>query len=100
MLSVDGDDAFLLADKNLDCQSYNATYAHVTWETCTMRNWLNGYRAEMNVEKKDYSDNNFLNNAFSETEQSAIKTTTVVNDDNPKYTLLTTIVMLPARLCI
>lgn len=37
VLSVDGDDAFLLADTNLDVQKYNDTRTGVTWETCTMR---------------------------------------------------------------
>ena len=37
VLSVEGDDAFLVADKNLDCQRYNDTYEDVTWETCTLR---------------------------------------------------------------
>ncbi len=81
VLSVEGDDVFLLADKNLDVQRYNDTDTDVTWETCTMRSWLNGYGAEENQEGKDYGDNNFLDNAFSETEQSAIKTTNVVNDE-------------------
>ena len=85
VLSVDGDDVFLMADKNLDCQRYNDTYTDVTWETCTMRSWLNGYGAESNRDGKDYSGNNFLNNAFSVEEQSAIKTTNVVNHDNPEY---------------
>ncbi len=85
VLSVDGDDAFLLADKNLDCQSYNDVCRAVTWETCTMRSWLNGYGAEKNKDGKDYSNNNFLNNAFSETEQAAIKITNVVNSDNSEY---------------
>lgn len=85
VLSVEGDDVFLLADKNLDCQRYNDTDTDVTWETCTMRSWLNGYGAEMNKEGKDYRDNNFLNNAFSTGEQSEIKTTNVVNNDNPEY---------------
>ena len=68
VLSVDGDDAFLLADKNLDCQRYNKELESVTWETCTLRAWLN---------------NDFYRDAFSEKEQSAIRTTTVVNEDNP-----------------
>ena len=85
VLSVDGDDAFLLADKNLDCQRYNKTDTDVTWETCTMRSWLNGYGAESNKDGKDYSGNNFLDNAFSADEQSAIRTTNVVNHDNPEY---------------
>ncbi|MCI8963156.1 MAG: hypothetical protein HFG37_05515 [Eubacterium sp.] len=85
VLSVEGDDVFLLADKNLDVQSYNDTETDITWETSTMRSWLNGYGAEMNRGGKNYSNNNFLNNAFSADEQSAIETTNVVNDDNPEY---------------
>lgn len=70
VLSVDGDDAFLLADQNLDCQPYNEENADVTWESCTLRRWLNS---------------TFLSNAFSAEEQSAIRETTVVNEDNPTY---------------
>ena len=85
VLSVDGDDAFLLADKNLDVQRYNDTFTDVTWETCTMRSWLNGYGASDNVCGTDYSSGNFLDYAFTAGEQSAIKTTNVVNEDNPDY---------------
>ena len=70
VLSVDGDDAFLLADKNLDCQPYNEEYTDVTWETCTLRQWLNS---------------DFYENAFDSSEQSAVRTTNVVNEDNPEY---------------
>ncbi len=85
VLSVDGDDAFLVADKNLDCQKYNNTYTDMAWGTCTMRSWLNGYGAASNQEGKDYKDNNFMDNAFTSGEQAAIRTTTVVNEDNPIY---------------
>lgn len=37
VLSIEGDDAFLIADQNLDMESYNETKEAVTWETCTMR---------------------------------------------------------------
>ena len=76
VLSVKGDDAFLLADTNLDTQVYNGVDADepeltdVTWETCIMRSWLNS---------------DFYNAAFSDAEKSAIKTTTVVNEDHPSY---------------
>ena len=71
VLSVNGNDAFLLADKNIDSRiPYNEEFTGVTWETCTMRNWLNS---------------SFMNKAFSNGEQSAIRTTNVVNKDNPKY---------------
>ncbi len=84
VLSVDGDDVFLMADKSLDCQKYNETDSDVTWETCTMRSWLNGYGAKANLQGKDYSGDGFLNNAFTETEQKAIKSAYVVNNDNPE----------------
>lgn len=70
VLSVDGNDAFLLADQNLDAKPYNEEDTDVTWATCTLRTWLNG---------------TFLNTAFTSAEQTAIKNTTVVNEDNPYY---------------
>lgn len=70
VLSVDGDDAFLIADKNLDVQRYNDGYEDVTWETCTMRSWLN---------------ETFKSNAFSSAEQAAIKATSLENKDNQVY---------------
>ena len=70
VLSVDGDNALIFADKGLDCKTYNEYYRGVTWETCTLRTWLNS---------------DFYNSAFNSSEQSAIKTSTVVNDDNPYY---------------
>ena len=82
VLSVDGDDAFLLADQVLDCQRYNNTCTDVTWETCTLRSWLNGYGPEANKEGTDYSSDNFLANAFSEEERSDILITNVINSDN------------------
>ncbi len=85
VLSVNGDDAFLVADKNIDVQQYNVEWVDVTWETCTMRSWLNGYGASSNACGTDYTSDNFLDNAFTASEQSAISSTTVVNDDNPKY---------------
>ena len=68
VLSVNGNDAFLLADQNLDAKPYNEKYTDVTWATCTLRTWLN---------------DTFLNTAFTLAEQAAIRNTTVVNDDNP-----------------
>ncbi len=85
VLSVDGDDAFLMADQGLDCQPYNETGISVTWETCTLRSWLNGYDAFENAEEKDYSSNNFINTAFTAGERSVINYSWVVNDDNPSY---------------
>ena len=85
VLSIDSDDAFLLADRSLDCHRYNTSYTDVTWETCTLRSWLNGYGASGNSYGIDYRSDNFINNAFSSAERNAIKKTTVINDDNPYY---------------
>ncbi len=122
VLSVNGDDAFLLADQNLDWQQYNVTEANnipiptgvpaaeesgstdpaaadnpgtivspgaikpeITWETCTLRSWLNGYGSGSNVNGIDYSSDNFLDQAFSPEEQKAILPAVVVNDGNPYY---------------
>lgn len=70
VLSMDGDNAFLLADKGLDCQPYNTEHANVIWEDCSLRTWLNS---------------TFYQDAFNLEEQSAIYTTTVVNNERTPY---------------
>lgn len=64
MLSVDGDDAFLLADRNLDAKPYNEERKDVIWKTCTLRKWLN---------------EDFYNEAFDAEEKKAVQETRVVN---------------------
>jgi len=54
----------------LDCRQYNTSYDRVTWETCSLREWMN---------------DTFLNNAFSAEEQTQIQNTTVSADKNPKH---------------
>lgn len=54
----------------LDCQPYNKVLKSVTWETCSLRKWLN---------------NEFINEAFSKKEQKYIPTVTVPAHKNPKY---------------
>ena len=73
VLSVNGNDAFLLADQNLDVKKYNEEWKGVTWATCTLRTWLN---------------DTFLNTAFASAEQATIKNTTIVNDTIDKVYLL------------
>ena len=67
---------FLLSDQNLEVFQYHTRNESVTWETSTMRSWLNG-------DGTDYTEDNFIDTAFSEKEQEAIVDTEVVNDDNP-----------------
>ena len=82
VLSVEGNDAFLLADTNLDIMNYDSEFADRTWEQCILRSWLNGYDSTENVNGIDYTNNNFIDVAFSKDEQNAIFNTYVVNDDN------------------
>ena len=85
VLNRDGNDAFLLADVALDDQKYNTNDVEVTWETSSIRSWLNGYGASVNQPKTDYSKKNFINSAFTSTQMNAIKTTNVVNNNNINY---------------
>ena len=70
VLARDGDKALLISRYGLDAQPYNTDYTSVTWETCTLRTWLNG---------------TFYNKAFSSAEQAAILTTNVDNSKNQCY---------------
>ena len=70
VLQNNGSTMFVVADKGLDCKDYNDTYEPVTWEDCTLRNWLN---------------NDFYNMAFSDSEQGAVIGQTVSNEDNLEY---------------
>lgn len=85
VLSSGNQQLFLLSDQNLEVFQYHTEREYVTWETSTIRSWLNGYGASANAggsNGTDYTGDNFLNAAFSAGEQRAIATTTVVNDDN------------------
>ncbi len=90
VLSNAGGKLFLISDQNLDVFRYHihTDFENLTWETSTMRSWLNGYNASSNTGGSngiDYTNDNFLNTAFSAKEQTAIVDTAVVNDKNPTY---------------
>lgn len=80
VLNRNGDDAFLLADVALDNQQYNTNNIGTTWEKSSIRSWLNGYRAEVNEPKTDYSSENFINTAFTTAEQDDISIANVKGD--------------------
>src|SRR5699024_6561333 len=66
---------FLLSDQNLDVFQYHTENENVTWKTSTMRSWLNGYDTTQNSGGSsgiDYTNDNFLDDAFSDKEQNAI----------------------------
>jgi len=70
---------FLLSEKNLDAKPYNDTYTSVTWETSTIRAWLNNYTAGTPTNgtvSNPYSDGGFIA-AFNAREKNAIPATQV-----------------------
>ena len=70
VLEVKDGKALVISKYALDHKPYNTSETDVTWETCTLRKWLN---------------NDFINAAFSAEEKAMIPTVTVSADKNPKY---------------
>ena len=70
VLEVKDGKILLLSRYALDCCVYNEERDDVTWETCTLRKWLN---------------QDFLSTAFSPQESERIEETTVVNADNSSF---------------
>lgn len=66
---VDGK-LMLISQNAIDCQKYNSQSTGTTWESCSLRQWLNS---------------SFYNAAFNSEEQKQILTTTVSADRNPEY---------------
>ena len=70
VLAWDGDKALIISKYSLDCVQYNTKNSDVTWETCSLRRWLN---------------NDFYNKAFSTIEKQNIVSSKVTADKNPEY---------------
>ncbi|MCR5135930.1 MAG: DUF6273 domain-containing protein [Oscillospiraceae bacterium] len=70
VLAKQGSRALVVSRYALESKAYNDERVDITWETCTLRSWLNS---------------TFLNTAFTASEQSRIPTVTVVNNDNTKF---------------
>lgn len=70
VLDKEGDKVLVISKYGLDCKPYNDEKADVTWETCTLRSWLN---------------DEFINEAFSSSELSQIPTVTVTAGANPDF---------------
>lgn len=85
---INGNEALLVSDRQTDCAEYNTGSCNVQWENCTLRSFLNGYGAESNIEKTDFSlkdSDSFFNTAFSEKEKAWIINSEVENPDNSNY---------------
>ncbi len=85
VLEANGNSALVVADVALDDQCYNTSSTSVTWETSSMRSWLNGYGSDSNQSGTDYSSKSFVGTAFDSTERSAIRQQTIANTNNISY---------------
>ena len=70
VLAADGDARMLISKYGLIAMAYNEGGGDATWETCSVRAWLNG---------------EFYEEAFTAEEQGRIRETRVVNADNEVY---------------
>ena len=70
VLAKEDNKILVISKYALDAKPYNTEFENVTWETCTLRTWLN---------------ETFLDEAFSKAEKSMIQTTEVSADKNPDY---------------
>ena len=69
VLAKEGDKALVISKYALDCRLYHTFMSDITWETCSLRKWLNGP---------------FLN-IFPVEERNSMIDTTVTADKNPSY---------------
>ena len=70
VLAREGNKALVISRYALDCQQYDTSITGDTWETCSLRKWLNV---------------TFIGNVFSSDEQNMLQTTTVIADNNPSF---------------
>ena len=70
VLDRQGNRLLIICEKGIDSQQYNDDEKPVTWETCSLRAWLN---------------ETFINEAFSAKEQMLICETSVTAEKNPEF---------------
>ncbi|MBR4344719.1 MAG: hypothetical protein IKP88_18790 [Lachnospiraceae bacterium] len=70
VLSKDKNQMLLISKYALDTLPYNKEYKGITWENCTLREWLN---------------KSFYKTAFTDKERKMIKNTKLTNADNTVY---------------
>ena len=69
ILSNDGKELFLVSDNVLECMAFNDSKDATTWDSCSLRTWLNS---------------SFYMNAFTDEERRYIERSRVANSGNPR----------------
>lgn len=72
VLRVKSDRLILISDRVIDCKAFDDGKGEVTWETSSLRSWLNG---------------EFYNSCFSDEEKSRILSVTNTNPDNEYFSV-------------
>ena len=70
VLAKEDNSVLLISKYALDCKEYNSITTSATWETCSLRKWLN---------------ETFMDSAFDGAEKSIVEKTNVSADKNPNY---------------
>ena len=70
LLARENGKALLVSKQCIDCKRYHKEHTELTWEECSIREWLN---------------NEFYNEAFSEEEKMMIAESRITNPDNSVY---------------
>lgn len=70
VLAKENNSVLLISKYALDCKQYNTERTDITWETCSVRKWLDG---------------TFMDSAFDGAEKSIVKKTKVLAEKNPYY---------------
>ena len=70
VLAKENNSVLLISKYALDCKQYNTELTDVTWETCSVRKWLN---------------ETFMDSAFDGAEKSIVEKTKVLAEKNPYY---------------
>ena len=68
ILAIEDDRILVISEYGLDAKHYHESVKSVTWESCSLRKWLN---------------EEFLETAFTPEEQNVILTVTTENENNP-----------------
>ena len=69
VLAKEKNKVLVISARALDCKPYNTSRTNITWESCSLRKWLN---------------DTFLITAFNTEEQAIIQSTYVPADKNPR----------------
>lgn len=70
VLAKENNKMLIISLNAIDEKPYNEAWEDITWEKCTLRDWLNS---------------EYFETAFDTTEQAVILSSYVINSDNPEY---------------